>query len=130
MQRAIWNRFVEVSYSKSKPLATLRVSSLPQSAQGPSTSERVAGDGGAALGEDAVLDWDTVLPQVLEAIVEDGANRFVLRVVDGRVRRSLVELGELEDGMWLVESGLTGGETVVVSPDPALEDGQAVRLAS
>ena len=73
-------------------------------------------------------------PKILvaaSAVVSEGANRFVYRLSDGKINRVLVELGEQVDAdTWRVESGLVGGETVVVDPDESLTDGDRVREAS
>jgi RND family efflux transporter MFP subunit len=50
----------------------------------------------------------------------------VFVVVDGKARRVVVKAGEVRDVDQLIESGLKGGETVVLSPPDSLRDGARV----
>ncbi len=55
-------------------------------------------------------------------------HRFVWTVIDGRVRRTVVETaGQVGDRVRVI-SGLSGGDTVVVSDDRGLADGVAVTV--
>lgn len=71
---------------------------------------------------------EVVVPEA--AVLRDGDTTFVF-VVDGRqVGRTPVALGALvEEGGFVVESGLKGGEMVVTSGHARLADGAEVRLA-
>lgn len=61
------------------------------------------------------------------ALVNEGEQTFVWRVVEGRATRvAVVTAGPSRDGLLAVESGLTGGETVIVNPPAALEEGLRV----
>ena len=55
------------------------------------------------------------------AVVERGGLRSVFVVKDGRVRRSLVTLGEARDGRVEVLSGLSSGDAVVLNPAAAVD---------
>lgn len=55
----------------------------------------------------------------------------VLLVRDGRVERRAIELaGEPSGGSAVVAAGLSGGETVVLDPDPGLADGSPVTVGA
>jgi multidrug efflux pump subunit AcrA (membrane-fusion protein) len=61
------------------------------------------------------------------AIVSSEGRRFVFVVTDGKARRVEVKAGATSAGRVEIESGLSGGETVVLSPPPSLRDGDAVQ---
>jgi HlyD family secretion protein len=58
--------------------------------------------------------------------VQEGA---VFVVVDGRARRRPVTTGGTSNGGIIVQTGLIGGEDLIVSPPPGLKDGQKVSVA-
>ena len=60
-------------------------------------------------------------------VTVDGASH-VFTVVDGRAKRVDVVLGEKRDADQQVTSGLSGGETVVLSPPEKLRDGGKVAV--
>lgn len=66
------------------------------------------------------------------ALVERGGRRGVFLVVkessDERVKFATVSAGESSGGRTTVKEGLAGGERVVLSPPPALEDGDLVTV--
>jgi len=64
-----------------------------------------------------------------EAIVRDGGGAKVWVVSDGRVRTRSVEPGRERGGRIEIQSGLQGGESVVLDPPPGLKDGARVRVA-
>jgi HlyD family secretion protein len=59
-------------------------------------------------------------------VVQEGA---VFVVVDGRARRRPVTTGGTSNGGIIVQTGLIGGEDLIVSPPPGLKDGQKVSVA-
>ena len=61
------------------------------------------------------------------AVVERGEARGVFLVQDGRVQFQPIECSEGPNGGFVVESGLSGGESVVQNPAETLSDGDAVR---
>jgi HlyD family secretion protein len=63
-----------------------------------------------------------------KSIVEREGQRVAFVVEDERVRRVQVEAGPVKDGQVMIQSGLRGGETVVLSPPPGLSDGSRVRI--
>jgi hypothetical protein len=65
------------------------------------------------------------IPQ--DAITRRGQVSTVFVVEDGVARMRLVQTGATEQGRVEILAGLDAGETVVISPPPALVDGQAVK---
>ncbi len=61
------------------------------------------------------------------AIVGNGPDTSVFVIEEGRVRRVAIDPGPERDSDRLARSGLSGGETVVLSPPDGLEDGDPVR---
>src|SRR5215472_13866848 len=75
-QRTNENRSGTVSYSKSRPDASTEASLAPHTTQATSTSETVGcleSGRAASSPEDAVFNRDTMLPQVGELVLENGA---------------------------------------------------------
>ena len=67
------------------------------------------------------------LPKVpARAVVRRGEAAAVFVLAAGRVRRTDVRLGAEAGGLFDVESGLVGGEQVVLDPPVDLADGAAV----
>jgi HlyD family secretion protein len=62
-----------------------------------------------------------------DALVRDGANWAVFRIVGGRARLTPVTLGDGGQDYRIVSAGLRVGETVVLFPGDALRDGARVR---
>ena len=62
---------------------------------------------------------------VPQGVVENNA---VFAVVNGRARRRPVTVGGASDKGVLIESGLIGGEDVIVSPPANLKDGERVQV--
>lgn len=62
------------------------------------------------------------------AVLEDAEGTYVLRVVNGRVRRADVRLGEGQGEEVEIVSGLSGGERVVSGGAEGLVDGDRVRV--
>ena len=69
-----------------------------------------------------------VLPE--QALVPQGEEQFVFRVVDGKAARTKVELGQRREGKVEVVRGLSPGETVVTAGQLKLRDGTPVTLAT
>ena len=65
-----------------------------------------------------------VVPE--QALVPQGSEQFVFKVVDGRAVRAKVEVGQRRDGKVEMVSGVTAGEVVVVSGHQRLRDGVPV----
>jgi len=68
-----------------------------------------------------------VLPE--EALVPQGAERFVFRVADGKVSRVKVETGQRRDGKVEIVDGLNKDDVVVTAGQLKLRDGASVRVA-
>ncbi len=63
------------------------------------------------------------------ALVPQGAQNFVFRVVDGRAVRGEVDAGLRFAGQVEILAGLTGGDMVVTAGQQRLQDGIAVRVS-
>ncbi|MBV9765547.1 MAG: efflux RND transporter periplasmic adaptor subunit [Acidobacteriaceae bacterium] len=79
--------------------------------------------------------YNDVKPQAESAakrvvIIPQGAvqNGSVFVVVNGRARKRAVVLGGTSDKGVIIESGLIGGEDLIVSPPASLKDGQRVEV--
>lgn len=68
-----------------------------------------------------------VVPE--EALVPQGNESFVFRVVDGKAVRVKVETGQRRDGKVEIVNGLTKGEVIVTAGQVKLREGTAVRTA-
>jgi len=69
-----------------------------------------------------------VLPE--QALVPQGEEQYVFRVVDGKAQRTKVELGQRRDGRVEVVKGVAPGETIVTAGQLKLRDGMPVTLAA
>ena len=69
-----------------------------------------------------------VLPE--QALVPQGEEQFVFRVIDGKAARTKVELGQRRDGRVEVVKGVSPGETIVTAGQLKLRDGTPVTLAA
>jgi membrane fusion protein (multidrug efflux system) len=69
-----------------------------------------------------------VLPE--QALVPQGEEQYVFRVVDGKAARTKVELGQRRDGRVEVVKGIAAGETIVTAGQMKLRDGTPVTLAA
>jgi membrane fusion protein, multidrug efflux system len=65
-----------------------------------------------------------------QALIPVGDDFFVFKVVDGRVQRTKVELGQRITGFAEIVRGLAANDTVVTAGQPKLRDGGAVRFAT
>ena len=63
-----------------------------------------------------------------DSIVERDGRRVAFVVEEGHVRSVPVATGPAAGGRVTIQSGLTGGETVVLSPPQGLSDGSRVRI--
>jgi membrane fusion protein (multidrug efflux system) len=72
-------------------------------------------------------DEALVLPE--QALVPQGEEQFVFRVVDGRANRVKVVTGQRRDGMVEIVSGLAAGDLVVNAGQLKLRDGSPVSIA-
>ncbi len=66
----------------------------------------------------------------VQAVREDGKSAVVFVLVDGKVQRRTVSLGQSVGGERRVSSGLAEGDRVVLSPPASLRDGDAVKVAN
>jgi membrane fusion protein (multidrug efflux system) len=64
-----------------------------------------------------------------EALVPQGTENFLFKVVDGRANRIKVETGQRRDGKVEIVSGVQNEDTVVTAGQVRLRDGVAVTLA-
>jgi membrane fusion protein (multidrug efflux system) len=69
-----------------------------------------------------------VLPE--QALVPQGEEQYVYRVIDGKAARTKVELGQRRDGRVEVVKGVAAGDTIVTAGQLKLRDGMAVTLAT
>lgn len=76
-----------------------------------------------------VSDEAAVLRVPVDALVRNGADWTVFRVIGGKARLSQVKVGDAGGRYRQVLSGLAPGDRVVVFPPEALKSGQAVRTA-
>jgi RND family efflux transporter MFP subunit len=83
--------------------------------------EEDSGEGSAVAGQPMV-----VAPKA--SVLQDAEGPHVFLVVDDRVRRTAVELGEEVGDDVEIRSGLSGGERVAVTGVAGLEDGSRVRI--
>ena len=69
-----------------------------------------------------------VVPE--QALVPQGDDQFVFKVVDGRAQRAKVEIGQRREGNVEIVRGLEAGDMVVTAGHLKIRDGTSVRLAS
>jgi len=69
-----------------------------------------------------------VLPE--QALVPQGEDQYVFRVVDGKATRTKVETGQRRDGRVEVLKGVAPGETIVTAGQLKLRDGVPVTFAA
>jgi membrane fusion protein (multidrug efflux system) len=63
-----------------------------------------------------------------QALVPQGGKRYVFKIVEGKVQRTEVEVGERRFGEAEILSGLAPGDVVVTAGQMKLQDGIAVRV--
>ena len=68
-----------------------------------------------------------VVPE--QALVPQGEDQFVFKVVDGKVQRARVEIGQRREGKVEVLRGLVPADMVVTAGHLKIRDGTAVRVA-
>ena len=68
-----------------------------------------------------------ILPE--QAIVPQGEEQFVFKIVDGRALRAKVAVGQRRDGKVEILAGLAAGDTVVNAGQLKLRDGMVVSVA-
>jgi len=69
-----------------------------------------------------------VLPE--QALVPQGEEQYVYRVVDGKAVRTPVAVGQRRDGRVEILKGVAAGDTIVIAGQLKLRDGTAVTLAA
>jgi membrane fusion protein, multidrug efflux system len=69
-----------------------------------------------------------VLPE--QALVPQGEDQYVFRIVDGKATRIKVELGQRRDGRVEVVKGITPGDSIVTAGQLKLRDGTPVTLTA
>jgi len=68
-----------------------------------------------------------VLPE--QALVPQGEDQYVFRVVDGKAARTKVEVGQRRDGRVEIVKGVAAGETIVTAGQLKIRDGVPVAVA-
>lgn len=63
-----------------------------------------------------------------EAVVTSGANTFVYLMEDGKAKRASVKVGRPAGTLVKIDSGLVGGEQVIIEGQARLRDGAPVQL--
>ena len=69
-----------------------------------------------------------VLPE--QALVPQGEEQYVFRVVDGKAARTKVEVGQRRDGRVEIVKGVAPGETIVTAGQLKIRDGVPVTVAA
>ena len=69
-----------------------------------------------------------VVPE--QALVPQGTEQYVFKVIDGKVARVKIETGQRRDGKVEVIAGLVAGDTVVTAGQLKIRDGVNVRVAA
>jgi membrane fusion protein (multidrug efflux system) len=69
-----------------------------------------------------------VLPE--QALVPQGEEQYVFRVVDGKAARTKIEVGQRRGGNVEIVKGLAAGDTVVIAGQLKIRDGVAVTYAA
>ncbi|MBK7469453.1 MAG: efflux RND transporter periplasmic adaptor subunit [Betaproteobacteria bacterium] len=69
-----------------------------------------------------------VIPE--QALVPQGEDQFVFKVVDGRAQRAKVEIGQRREGKVEILRGLDPADLVVTAGHLKIRDGTAVRIAA
>lgn len=75
--------------------------------------ELISGQYVTVLARDAEPQLKPVVPKAAVLVNQQG--RYVLQVVDGIAQVQPISIGTAVDGKWAVESGLSGGEQVIVN---------------
>jgi membrane fusion protein (multidrug efflux system) len=73
------------------------------------------------------VDDALVLPE--QALVPQGEDQYVFRIVDGKANRVKVVTGQRRDGMVEITGGIAAGDTVVSAGQLKLRDGSPVAIA-
>jgi membrane fusion protein (multidrug efflux system) len=68
-----------------------------------------------------------VVPE--QALVPQGADQFVFKIVDGKAVRAKVEVGQRRTGKVEVRSGVAAGDIIVTAGQVRLRDGMPVAIA-
>jgi len=69
-----------------------------------------------------------VLPE--QALVPQGEEQYVFRVIDGKAARTKIEVGQRRGGSVEIVKGLTAGDTVVIAGQLKIRDGTPVTFAA
>jgi membrane fusion protein (multidrug efflux system) len=64
------------------------------------------------------------------ALVPAGDEQYVYRIVDGKARRTKIEIGQRREGQVEVLQGLDAMDTIVTAGQHKIRDGAAVRVAT
>ncbi len=73
-------------------------------------------------------EYDAVLTIPRQALIKNRLDSGVFVVADGKARWSRVQAGESAGGRVRIRDGLRAGVQVIVTPDPRLRDGVAVKV--
>ncbi len=94
-------------------------------------------DNTAALPPNASVNVQIIIGEKLSALViprgallRDGNRRFVFQVVDGKARRTPIDVGLIGPNEVEVVSGLKEGDQVILPASAPLRDGQSVQVSS
>jgi membrane fusion protein (multidrug efflux system) len=69
-----------------------------------------------------------VLPE--QALVPQGEQQYVFRIVDGKAVRAVVEVGQRRDGRVEIVKGISAGDTIVTAGQLKLRDGTPVSFSA
>lgn len=84
------------------------------------------GDGFRVVARITVWEGKGLLAVPVAALFRQGGDWAVYRVVDGRAQRAVLALGQRNDSLAEVASGLAAGDTVILHPSDQMADGIAV----
>ncbi|MEO7133300.1 MAG: efflux RND transporter periplasmic adaptor subunit [Vicinamibacterales bacterium] len=68
-----------------------------------------------------------VVPE--QALVPQGDDQFVFKIIDGRAQRAKVDIGQRREGRVEIVQGLAAADVVVIAGHLKIRDGTAVKLA-
>lgn len=74
------------------------------------------------------LSRNEVLVAPDEAIIAEGAQNHVFRIIDGQAKRIPIATGERHDGLVEIAKGLGSGDIIVIRGHQRLRDGAAVQI--
>lgn len=129
---------LEAKVARISPTATTRVSALGIEEQrveviltllGDPENWALLGHGFRVMVDIDVWRGDGVLAIPVGALFRDGSDWATFQIVDGRALLQPIALGQRNDALAEVLSGLTAGAQVVMHPGDGVEDGRKVSIA-